>query len=63
MTKDDVLSGLKSGRKLRCDRKDELLLPWLLSHPEIESRFAQESDQSSYIEFSWVGGSKRSAAA
>lgn len=56
MTKDEVLAGLKAGRKLRCDRKDEPLLPWLLEHPQIDNRFVQADEQSSYIEFWWKGG-------
>lgn len=42
-----------AGRKLRCDRKDEPLLPWLLEHPQIENTFVQADDQYSYIEFRW----------
>ena len=58
MSKQEILKGLKSGRKLRCDRRDEPLLPWLLSHPNIaNSGIVQLDDQSSYIEcyieFSW----------
>ncbi len=56
--KQEILERLKSGRKLRCDRRDEPLLPWLLSHPNIaNSGIVQLDDQSSYIEcyieFSW----------
>lgn len=54
MTKEEVLAGLQSGRQLRCDRKDHPLLPWLLSHPNIEnSGVLQADEQSSYIEFWW----------
>ena len=53
MTKADVIDGLKSGKKLRCDRKDEPLLPWLLDHPDIDNKFVQADEQSSYIEFWW----------
>lgn len=54
MDKEEVLAGLKAGRRLRCDRKDAPLLPWLLSHPNIEnSGVIQETDQSSYIQFWW----------
>ena len=54
MDKAEVLVGLKAGRKLRCDRCDEPLLPWLLSHPNIENGGIVEIDeQSSYIEFRW----------
>lgn len=54
MTKEEILKGLKSGRRLRCDRKDEPLLPWLLKHPNIEnSGIVQADEQSSYIEFWW----------
>lgn len=54
MTKEEVLEGLKKGRHLRCDRKDEPLLPWLLKHPNIEnSGVVQVEDQYSYIEFWW----------
>ena len=61
MSKQEILEGLKSGRKLRFmlfmllrDRRDEQLLPWLLSHPNIaNSGIVQLDDQSSYIEFSW----------
>lgn len=55
MIKDELMVGLKRGRKLRCDRKDEPLLPWLLEHPSIENKFVQADDQSSYIEFWWNG--------
>ena len=44
-----------AGRKLRCDRKDEPLLAWLLGHPNISNRFVQADDQYSYIEFEWMG--------
>jgi len=53
VTKQEILDGLKSGRKLRCDRKNEPLLPWLLGHPHITNKFVQSDDQCSYIEFSW----------
>ena len=53
MSKDEIIEGLKSGRKLRCDRKDEPLLPWLLDHPNIDNEFVQADDQYSYIEFWW----------
>lgn len=53
MTKEEVLKGLKAGKKLRCDRKDEPLLPWLLGHPDINNRLVQADDQYSYIVFWW----------
>lgn len=54
MTEAEVLSGLQSGRRLRCDRRDEPLLPWLLAHPCIKNSGIVEIDeQSSYIEFWW----------
>jgi hypothetical protein len=53
MTKEEILDGLKKGRRLRCDRTDEPLLPWLLEHPMIECNFVQATDQSSYIQFTW----------
>jgi hypothetical protein len=54
MNKEDILKGLQAGQKLRCDRKDEPLLPWLLNHPQITSSgIVQASDQCSYIEFRW----------
>jgi hypothetical protein len=54
MSTDEILKGLKSGRKLRCDRKDEPLLPWLLAHPQIENSGVVQLDQQlSYIEFWW----------
>jgi hypothetical protein len=56
MTKEEILTGLKAGRKLRCDRKDEPLLSWLLAHPKIDNKFVQADDQYSYIEFWWTGG-------
>lgn len=55
MTKQEIENGLKVGRKLRCDRKDEPLLDWLLSHPNIDNKFVQAGAQSSYIEFRWKG--------
>ena len=59
MTKEEIEIGLKTGHILRCDRKDEPLLPWLLSHPSIEnSSVIQADDQSSYIEFRWKNKSK-----
>ena len=58
MTKEEVLKGLKAGRTLCCDRKDEPLLPWLLDHPNIEnSGIIQVDDQSSVIKFWWKKGS------
>ena len=53
MNKSEVLDDLKAGWKLRCDRKDEPLLPWLLAHPLIGNRLVQDGDQDSYIEFWW----------
>lgn len=54
MTKDEILAGLKAGRTLVVDRKDEPLLPWLLEHPDIEnSGIIQVDDQSSHIKFRW----------
>ena len=54
MDKDEILNGLKSSHKLRCDRGDNPLLPWLLNHPDIEnSGIVQVDDQYSYIEFRW----------
>ena len=53
MTKDEIISGLQEGRKLRCDRKDDPLLPWLLGHPNVENRFVEVDDQYSYVEFWW----------
>ena len=54
MTKKEVIQGLKEGRRLRCDRRDDPLLPWLLEHPEIEnSGIVQVEEQYSYIEFWW----------
>ena len=54
MSKAEILTKLQTGAKLRCDRRDEPLLPWLLSHPNIDnSGLVQESWQSGYIEFWW----------
>lgn len=55
MDKKEILAGLKTGRKLRCDRKDEPLLDWLIGHPEIGNKLVQADDQYSYIEFWWKG--------
>lgn len=56
MTKEEILEGLKAGRRLRCDQRDEPLLPWLVSHPDItNSGILQGDDQYSYIEFWWKG--------
>lgn len=56
MTKDEILLGFKAGRRLRCDRRDEPLLPWLLEHPNIgNTGIVQVEDQYSYIEFFWKG--------
>lgn len=55
MTKEEVIRGLRAGRKLRCDSRDEPLLPWLLDHPQIDSKFVQADEQSSYVEFWWKG--------
>lgn len=55
MTKEEIVERLKAGHRLRCDRRDEPLLPWLLGHPEIaNSGIVQSDDQSSYIEFWWM---------
>jgi hypothetical protein len=51
MTKEEILEGLRAGKKLRCDRRTDLLLPWLLSLEEVSSRFVEVDDQSSFIEF------------
>lgn len=54
MSKDEIIIGLKAGRRLRCDRKDDPLPPWLLNHPSItNSGIIQADDQYSYIEFRW----------
>lgn len=54
MNKEEIIQGLKAGRKLRCDRIDEPLLPWLLDHPDIKnSGIVQADEQYSYIEFRW----------
>ena len=63
MSKQEILEGLKSGRKLRFmlfmllrDRRDEPLLPWLLSHPNIaNSGIVQLDDQSSYMNSNLAG--------
>lgn len=50
----EIIDGLKAGKRLRCDRRDEPMLPWLLSHPNIKnSGIVQADEQSSYIEFWW----------
>jgi hypothetical protein len=60
MNKEEIINGLKKGRRLRCDRKDEPLLPWLLNHPNIDnSGVVQQSEQSSYIEFWWRENANR----
>lgn len=54
MNKDEIIEGLKSGRTLCCDQKNNELLPWLLSNPDIEnSGIIQVDDQYSYIKFWW----------
>jgi hypothetical protein len=53
VSKEKILAGLKAGNKLRCDRKDEPLLPWLLDHPHMDNKLVQAIDQYSYIEFWW----------
>lgn len=53
LTQEEILIGLKAGRKLRCDRKDDPMLPWLLAHPNIENRLIQMDEQSSCLQFSW----------
>jgi len=58
MDKEEILTRLQAGRRLRCDRKDEPLLPWLLEHPDIDNKFVQADDQYSYIEFWWSKGCK-----
>jgi hypothetical protein len=56
MTKEEAILGLKAGKKLRCDRRDDPLLPWLLEDPAIcNSGVQQVDDQYSYIEFWWRG--------
>ena len=56
MTQEQIVEGLKAGRRLRCDRKDAPLLPWLLAHPDIENSGIVDDphdDQHSFIEFWW----------
>lgn len=54
MTKKEILNGLKSGRILICDRKDDPNLPWLLDDPRVaNSGIIQEDEQTSYIKFWW----------
>lgn len=56
MTRDEILSGLKSGRKLMCDRKDDPNLPWLLSlvaDGTLTSKFIEFDEQSSALMFTW----------
>ena len=58
MSKDMVLAGLKAGRRLRCDRRDEapttLVTESPQHHPNItNSGVVQADEQSSYIEFWW----------
>lgn len=55
-----ILAGLKAGKTLCCDRRDEPLLPWLLDHPDIaNSGIVQVSDQSSHIKFWWKGDTQK----
>lgn len=54
MTRDEIIEGLKRGKKLICDKKTDPLLPWLLGHPNIEnSEAVQLNDQESHIKFWW----------
>jgi len=54
MEKEEIIRGLKAGRVLNCDRRDEPLLPWLLEHPNVEnSGVIQLDEQSSVIKFWW----------
>lgn len=59
MTKDEVLAGLQSGRALRCDRRDEPLLPWLLELADqgvVTKEFRDYPEQQySFLEFRWAG--------
>lgn len=54
MTKEEVLDGLNAGRVLRCDRRDEPLLPWLLELCDdgvLECELVELDEQSSVMEF------------
>ncbi len=54
MDKSEVLEGLMQGRTLNCDRKDEPLLPWLLSlvvDGVLTSELVELDEQSSVLKF------------
>lgn len=56
MTKESVLAGLKSGRILMCDRRDEPLLPWLMSlvdAGQLNCELVEFDEQSSAMKFTW----------
>ena len=57
MKKEEIVEGLKSGRRLICDRKDAKELPMLLEMEEqglIKSRLLEYDEQSSALEFRWA---------
>jgi hypothetical protein len=54
MTKEEAMAGLEAGRVLRCDRRDEPLLPWLLELSAkgiITNELVEVDEQYSYLEF------------
>ena len=56
MTRSEILAGLKSGRTLVIDRKDEPNLPWLLEladRGQLKATYVEYDEQSSAIKFTW----------
>ena len=56
LTKEQMITGLKRGRRLRVDRKDAPELPELLAMQEaglVTSKLVVVDEQYSYMEFTW----------
>jgi hypothetical protein len=56
LTKDQMIAGLKRGRRLRVDRRDAPELPELLEMEKeglVTSRLVEVDEQYSYMEFTW----------
>jgi hypothetical protein len=58
LTKEQMIAGLKAGRRLRVDRRDAPELPELLELQDqglVTSRLIEVDEQYSYAEFTWCG--------
>jgi hypothetical protein len=57
-TREEMIEGLKAGRKLHVDRRDAPELPELLELQRqglVDSKLVEVDEQSSYLKFWWTG--------